>query len=160
MSQIFLNNNTFIMKITLRNSDSIIVTLEFIKQNFIIYLPLILTIFVFLPQLSENLLILCTIDRYAGTRQLTSSIRRLRQLKMVPYLIAMSLYDSTLYDIDSILNTILYITIQGIITLFTMLSIVLLTYKNIRLSRQHDRLTNENLHHPQNYFSSNIMYQV
>ena len=101
---------------------------------------------VFTPQLSMNLLILSLIDRYACTCSLTSPMRHLRPLKMVPRLIGvMSLYSPLLYDIipgygcsptDPFLNGMLYIIIHGLMTPLVMLIFVWLTYRNIEKSRQ------------------------
>jgi hypothetical protein len=108
---------------------------------------------VFLPQLSMDLLILSMIDRFACTCSLTSPIRHLRQLKMVPRLLGMtvvvtcfvSLYSPILNDIVPgmgctstypLLNSVLYIAIQGIMTPMVMIMFVLLTYRNMKHSRQ------------------------
>ncbi|CAF2009652.1 unnamed protein product [Rotaria magnacalcarata] len=61
----------------------------------------------FLPQLSINFLILSLIDRFASTCSLTSSIRHIRQLELVPSIILvaiiissiMSFYGPFYYDI-------------------------------------------------------------
>lgn len=107
---------------------------------------------VFLPQLSINFLILSLIDRYSCTCSLTSSIRRIRQLEMLPFTIfitiiisgVMSLYSPLYYDvvpnagcvcIDKFWNGILYITFHGFITPLVMLVFVLLTYRNVKQSR-------------------------
>jgi hypothetical protein len=107
----------------------------------------------FLPQLSMNLLILSLIDRFACTCTLTSSIRHLRQLKMVPWLIGMtiiitclmSIYTCILYDIvpgigcastNTLLSSILYIGNQGVMTPIVMVAFVVLTYRNVKRSRR------------------------
>ena len=108
---------------------------------------------VFLPQLSMNLLILTSIDRFACTCALTSPIQRIRQLKMTPYLIGltiiisglMSLYSPILYDATDdlgcyctapLLNSMLYISIHGLIAPCVMLLFVILIYRNVQKSRQ------------------------
>lgn len=100
-----------------------------------------------------DLLILSLIDRYACTFGLTSPMCRLLHLKMVPWLIGItviiscivSLYSPTLNDIvpyfgcdstDPILNGVLYILIHGIMTPVIMLVLVLLTYRKFKQSRQ------------------------
>jgi hypothetical protein len=116
----------------------------------------------FLPQLSMNLLILSLIDRFACTCTLTSSIRRLRQLKMVPWLIGitiiitflMSMYTCILYDIvpgigcsstNPLLNSILYVATQGVMTPTVMIVFAVLTYRNIQRSRR--RVVSELISH-------------
>jgi hypothetical protein len=106
-----------------------------------------------LPQLSMNLLILSLIDRYACTCSLTSPMRKMHQLKVVPYLIlitiiisgVMSLYSPLLYDVkpgfgcvvtNPLLNGILYIVIHGFLTPFVMFIFVWLTYRNVQQSKQ------------------------
>jgi hypothetical protein len=108
---------------------------------------------VFLPQLSMNLLTLSLIDRYVCTCSLTSSIRYIRQLKVVPWMIVItilisgviSFYSPMFYDTkpgigcictNPLLNGILYIVIHGFITPFVMLMFVLLTYRNIQKSHR------------------------
>jgi hypothetical protein len=107
----------------------------------------------FLPHLSLNLLILSMIDRYACTCPLTSSIRCVRQLKKVPWFIIFTVFVTFLlticvcifYDIipgigcssrNPLLNGILYIVIQGILTPLVMLVFVWLSYRNIKQSRR------------------------
>jgi hypothetical protein len=108
---------------------------------------------VFLPQLSMDLLVLSMIDRYACTCGLTSPMRHFRRLKMVPWLIGItiivtcviSLYPPILNDLVDgisctsvypILNIVLYITVQGLITPAGMIVFILLTYRNVRQSRR------------------------
>jgi hypothetical protein len=108
---------------------------------------------VFLPQLSMNLLIMSLIDRYACTYSPTSRMRRLLRLRMVPWLIGitvaiscvMSLYPAILYEIISgigcsptnpLIYSVVYILIQGILTPLVMIVIVLLTYRRFKQSRQ------------------------
>jgi hypothetical protein len=107
----------------------------------------------FLPQLSINLLTLSLIDRYACTCSLTSSMRHIRRLTMVPWMImitviisgVISLYSPIYYDIssgfgcictDPFVNSILYIIIHGFLAPFVMLIFVLLTYQNVKKSRR------------------------
>jgi hypothetical protein len=66
----------------------------FINRNEFIY-------YIFLPQLFMDLLILSDIDRYAGAFSLISPIRRIRQLKMVPYLIGLTIIVSDLVSLHS-----------------------------------------------------------
>jgi hypothetical protein len=108
---------------------------------------------VFLPQLSINLLTLSLIDRYACTCSLTSSIRHIRRLEMVPWTIiiivifsgVISLYSPMYYDVapgfgcictDPFLNGILYIIIHGFTAPSVMLVFVILTYRNVKKSRR------------------------
>jgi len=107
----------------------------------------------FLPQLSMNLLILSLIDRYACTCSLTSSIRYIRRLKMIPWMIIItiiisgiiSFYAPIFHDIvpglgctsiNSVVNGILYIVIHGFITPIVMVVFVLLTYRNVEKSHR------------------------
>ncbi|CAF1171066.1 unnamed protein product [Adineta steineri] len=106
----------------------------------------------FLPQLSINLLLLSIIDGYACTCALTSWAHRLNQLKMVPRLILMMICISGIFSIYSpILGNdqpascgygeqniygILNIFFNGILQPIVILIFVLLTYRNIRQSRQ------------------------
>jgi hypothetical protein len=100
-----------------------------------------------------NLLILSLIDRYACTCSLTSPMRKMHQLKVVPYLIlitiiisgVMSLYSPIFYDVkpgfgcvvtNPLLNGILYIVIHGFLTPFVMFIFVWLTYRNVQQSKQ------------------------
>jgi hypothetical protein len=100
-----------------------------------------------------NLLILSLIDRYVSTCGLTSPLRYIRQLKVVPWLIGLtviisvliSLYSPLLYDVmpglwcvptNPLLNGMLYIVIHGLMTPFVMLIFVFLTYRNVKKSRQ------------------------
>jgi hypothetical protein len=108
---------------------------------------------VFLPQLSMNLLIMSLIDRYACTYSPASRMRRLLRLRMVPWLIGitvaiscvMSLYPAILYEIISgigcsptnpLIYSVVYILIQGILTPLVMIVIVLLTYRRFKENRQ------------------------
>jgi hypothetical protein len=106
-----------------------------------------------LPQLSMNLLILSLIDRYACTCSLTSPMRKMHQLKVVPYLIlitviissVMSLYSPIFYDVkpgfgcvvtNPIADATLYIIIHGLSTPLVMFIFVWLTYRNVKQSKQ------------------------
>jgi hypothetical protein len=108
---------------------------------------------VFLPQLSMHLLITSLIDRYACTYGPTSSMRYLLQLKMVPWLIVItvivsgliSLYAPILYEVipgvgcfsmAPTTNAILYILIGGIIPPAVMLILMFFTYRRFKMSRQ------------------------
>lgn len=108
---------------------------------------------VFLPQLSMNLLALSLIDRYACTCSLASSIRQIRRIKMVPWMIiittiisgTLSFYAPLLHDIVSgfgctsinpLLNGVLYIILHGFVTPIVMLIFLLLTYRNVQQSRR------------------------
>ena len=114
----------------------------------------------FLPKLSTTLMILSLIDRYACSSALTSPIRHLRQLKVVPWLIgvtaiitiAISSYALILYDIvpgigcsstSPLLNSVVYIAIEAILLPMVMLVFIVLTYQNIRQSRR--RVVSESL---------------
>ncbi|CAF4027142.1 unnamed protein product [Adineta steineri] len=106
----------------------------------------------FLPQLSINLLLLSIIDGYACTCALTSWTHRLNKLKMVPRLILMMICISGIFSIYSpVLGNnepllcgyheqniygILSIFFNGILQPIVILIFVLLTYRNIRQSRQ------------------------
>ncbi len=107
----------------------------------------------FLPQLSMNLLTLSLIDRYACTCSLTSSIRHIRRLKMVPWMIIItiiisgvfSFYAPVFHDIvpgfgctstNPIIIGVLYIILHGFITPMVMLIFVLLTNRNFQESRR------------------------
>ncbi|CAF1238470.1 unnamed protein product [Adineta steineri] len=108
---------------------------------------------VFLPQLSINFTVLSLIDRFACTCSLTSSIRRLNQIKMASYWIFITFIISYIIPIHVlIINNIIpgrgcastQPVIYAILSIFTtglmqpliMLIFVLLTYRNVRMSRQ------------------------
>lgn len=118
---------------------------------------------VFLPQLSLNILTLSLIDRFACTCSLTSSIRLVRQLKMVPWMIlitiiisgVLSIYSPINYDVEPtlgcickhrILNGFLYVILHGVVTPSVMLMFVLLTYRNVKRSR-HRAVNIFNIHY-------------
>jgi hypothetical protein len=105
------------------------------------------------PQLSMNLLIISLIDRYACTYGPTSPMHRLLQLKMVPWLIGITViisclltfHASILNDVipglgcistQPIINATLYILIQGIMTPLVMFILMLLTYQRSKRSRR------------------------
>ena len=107
----------------------------------------------FFPHLSINFLLMSIIDRFACTCQPTSFIGRLHRLKMVPLLILLTILISCLFSIRALtlyayvnnvgctliqplINSILYITFNGIGHPLTMLIFVLLTYRNVRNSRR------------------------
>lgn len=108
---------------------------------------------VFLPQLSINLLTLSLIDRYACTCSLASSIRNIRRLIMIPWMIIltiilssiMSFYGPLFHDIvpgfgcvskNPFVNGVSYIIIHGFITPSMMLVFVFFTYRNVKASRR------------------------
>lgn len=107
----------------------------------------------FFPHLSINFLLTSIIDRYACTCKLGSFIRRLNQLKMVPVIIVFTMITSTLvaqrgvilYEYKSgtgcavtqaLTNNIVYIILNGVMPPVAMLVFVLLTFRNVRNSRQ------------------------
>ncbi|CAF1525815.1 unnamed protein product [Adineta ricciae] len=107
----------------------------------------------FFPQLPLNLLIMSLIERYACTFGPTSRMSRLRQVKMVPWMILITiiiaciiaLFASLLYDVvpgygctstHPTISAVNYILITGIITPMIMLILVLLTYRNFLRSRR------------------------
>ena len=109
-------------------------------------------IYSFLPQLAINLLILSIIDRYACTCPLASRLHRLNELKMVPRLIAGVMVISAVLSIYAPAMTALFslgcgiylrrafgicnICINGIMQPVVMLVFVLLTYRNVLVSRK------------------------
>ncbi|CAF2545908.1 unnamed protein product [Rotaria sp. Silwood2] len=133
---------------------------------------------VFLPQLSINFLALSLIDRFACTCSLTSSIRHIRRLKMIPWIIVIiiaisgisSFYAPIYYDIvpnlgcvctNRLFNAVLYIIVHGFITPFFMSIFVLLTYRNVQLSRHRAGLKNlANIDRSRNPFIRMIFTQV
>ncbi|CAF1425907.1 unnamed protein product [Rotaria sordida] len=219
-------NSTIILNST---SSRIFYILDFVKQEFIVYLPLIFIIFgvigfignafTFLqPTLRFNtccIYLLCgslvdiinlfvnlltnylnattgyilslitirhlslsLIDRFACTCSLTSSIRHIRRLKMVPWIIVItiiisgvsSLYSFIYYDVVSnlgcictnrLFNAVSYIIIHGFTTPFVMLIFVLLTYRNVKLSRHRAGLKKlVNIDRSRNPFIRMIFTQV
>lgn len=106
----------------------------------------------FFPQLATNLLLLSILDRYACSCALTSCFTRLNQHKMIPRLMTMMVIISGICSIYApIFSTdvpqlcgyreqeiygVLTILINGILQPIVMLLFVLLTYRNIRQSRQ------------------------
>ena len=110
-------------------------------------------ILTFLPHLSVNFLLMAIIDRFASTCPLGSPIRRLIQLKMVPWMISItvitsclvSTYAPILYDLffgfwcistQPTTTSVLYICLVGLMQPIMMLIFVLLTYRNVRQSRR------------------------
>lgn len=106
-----------------------------------------------IPQMQINFLILSLIERYSCSCDLASPIRKIRDLKNVPYFIIgtviissiMSLYGPLLYEYsprfgcvstDGLINGIFYISIQGFLTPLVMFIFVYLTFRNTKLSRQ------------------------
>ncbi|CAF1447063.1 unnamed protein product [Adineta ricciae] len=131
-----------------------------------------------LPHLSINFLVMAIIDRYASTCTLTVCIRRLNDVKMVPWLIGLSILLSFISSIRSLilydyqdgkgcvptqplLNNILYTIINGTIQPVTMCIFVFLTFRNVRQSRQ--RVSGAGLVNPRrtrNQFISMILTQI
>ncbi|CAF1328366.1 unnamed protein product [Adineta steineri] len=98
----------------------------------------------FLPHLSINFLLMSTIDRYASTCKLTSSIRHLRCIVTYP-----------------LLNNILYIVLNCVMQPVAMLIFVVLTFQNVQQSRQRAGGTNTTyLHHSRKQFITMIFTQV
>ena len=108
---------------------------------------------VFLPHLPINFLVMATIDRFLCTCSLTSPLRRLNQLKMVPLMISITIITSFLVSIRNLFlyvvnsasscqtmnattTSVLYIIFNGLSQPIIMLIFVLLTYRNVRQSRQ------------------------
>ncbi|CAF1187620.1 unnamed protein product [Adineta steineri] len=109
-------------------------------------------ILIFLPHLSINFLCMAIIDRFAITCDHTSSIRRITQLRIVPWMIGLtvltsglfSLYAPVNYDLifgylcistQPMVTSISYIILIGLISPIIMIIFVLLTYRNVRRSR-------------------------
>ncbi|CAF1044660.1 unnamed protein product [Adineta steineri] len=109
-------------------------------------------ILVFLPHLSLNFLCMAIIDRFAITCDHTSSIRRITQLRIVPWMIGLtvltsclfSLYGPVNYDLifgyfctstQPMVTSISYVVLIGLMPPIIMIIFVLLTYRNIRRSR-------------------------
>ena len=106
----------------------------------------------FLPHLSINFLLMSIIDRYSCTCQLASPMRRLNKPKMIPWVISITITLSCLAALRIILfdyqtglgcvaryplvNNVLYFVVQVLMQPVIMLVFVLLTYRNVRLSRQ------------------------
>ena len=110
-------------------------------------------VLVFLPQLSMGLLIMSLIDRYTCTYGLLAPMHRLLKLKMVPWLITITLVFSCLLSLyapilngvipgvgcsslQPTLNALLYISIHGIMTPLVMMILVLLTYRRFKQNRR------------------------
>jgi hypothetical protein len=108
---------------------------------------------IFLPQLAINFLVLSLIDLYACTCSLTSSMRRLNQLRLAPWFISITIIYSCLavfhgpifneigpnvgcIAISPVTNSILYIVFCGLMQPVTTLIFVFLTYRNICNSRR------------------------
>ena len=112
-----------------------------------------LFLMVFLPHLAINFLLAAMIDRYACTSSLTSPLRRLNQLKMVPGMIMLavltscvsSVYAPIIFDLTSPMScdstnptatSILYVSLIGLLQPTLMGLFIFLTYRNVRRSRQ------------------------
>ncbi|CAF1451546.1 unnamed protein product [Adineta ricciae] len=115
--------------------------------------PLQMMSLVFFPHLSLNFLLMAVIDRYASTCRLTSRMSRLSQLKMVPLCIIIPILTSCLASMRNLVlyeyrntsgctitqpltNTLLYISINGLMQPTIMFIFVILTFRNVRKSRQ------------------------
>ncbi|CAF3965851.1 unnamed protein product, partial [Adineta steineri] len=133
----------------------------FLSAKYGIYIPWYLSsalckfnifILVFLPHLSINFLCMAIIDRFAITCDHRSSFRRITQLRIVPWMIGLtvltsglfSLYAPINYDlmygylcisIQPMLTSISYIVLIGLVSPIIMITFVLLTYRNVRRSR-------------------------
>ncbi|CAF0845561.1 unnamed protein product [Adineta steineri] len=109
-------------------------------------------ILVFFPHLSINFLCMAIIDRFAITCDYTSSIRRITQLRMVPWMIGLTVLTSCLFSLyapinydalfgflcistQPMLTSISYIILIGLVSPIIMIIFVLLTYRNVRRSR-------------------------
>ncbi|CAF3133471.1 unnamed protein product [Rotaria sp. Silwood2] len=132
----------------------------------------------FLPHLSINFLLMAIIDRFACTCKLTSPMYRLNQLKMVPWMIIItiissclaSIYSPILYDLmygfwcistQPKLNSILYTILSGVMQPVIMLIFVLLTSRNVRQShRRVGRVTVRQRKSLKNQFIVMIFAQV
>lgn len=107
---------------------------------------------VFLPQLSNDFIMLSLIDCFARTCCIKSSMQIIRQPKMIPWLIfvtivisaVISFYSPVYHDvvpnlgcicINRFLDGFLYITIQGFMTPLVMLMFVVYTYRNHKRTR-------------------------
>jgi hypothetical protein len=107
---------------------------------------------VFLPQLSLSILFVSTIDRFAATCALTSPLRRINQMKTVPWMIGLAIVASCLSSIQApilydygygywcmsthpMTSAILYIVFNGLTPPLTMFLVTFFTYRNIRQSR-------------------------
>ncbi|CAF4071391.1 unnamed protein product [Adineta steineri] len=107
---------------------------------------------VFLTHLSINFLCTAIIDRFAITCDHTSSIRRITQLRKVPWMIGLTVltsglftfYAPIMYDLSPtnvclsaqpLVAGIISITFIRVIPSVTMITFVLLTYRNVRRSR-------------------------
>lgn len=106
----------------------------------------------FFPQLSFISLLLAIVDRYAATCRFTSRIHRIVQLKVAPIMISiavivsfiLSIIQAVFYEISGFwclsiqqtVTSIIYIIFNGLLPPIFMFIFVLLTYRNIRRSRQ------------------------
>ncbi|CAF4312122.1 unnamed protein product [Adineta steineri] len=106
----------------------------------------------FLPYLSISFLCMAIIDRFAITCDHTSYIRRITQLRKVPWMISLTVLTSGLFTLyapfnhglvpiigcastNPTLTGIAYIIFSGLLQPITMITFVLLTYRNVRRSR-------------------------
>jgi hypothetical protein len=112
-----------------------------------------LFLLVFLPHLSINFLLMSSIDRFASACDLGSPMRRLNQLKMIPWTISITIIYSCLTSIQAPIlfvaapgvwcqatqpttYSILYIVFNGLLSPLIMVVFILLTHRNVRLSRR------------------------
>ena len=135
-------------------------------------------LFVCLPNLSINFLIMSTIDRYACTCDLTWKIHRLNRLNALPWTISAVILISCLASIyapimayrtwigtcsftDPKLYGILNIIMNGLLPPVVMLIFVLLTYRNIHQSRRRvSAVTSINPPRFRNQFIALVISQV
>ncbi|CAF1448213.1 unnamed protein product [Adineta steineri] len=106
----------------------------------------------FLPYLSISFLCMAIIDRFAITCDHTSSVRRITQLRKVPWMISLTVLTSGLFTLyaplhhglvpiigcastNPTLTGIAYIIFSGLLQPITMITFVLLTYRNVLRSR-------------------------
>ncbi|CAF1078457.1 unnamed protein product [Adineta steineri] len=107
----------------------------------------------FFPYLSISFLCMAIIDRFAITCDHTSPFRRITQLRIVPCMIGLTILISFLFQLYAPLNhgldpiigcasknptltSIVYIIFSGLLQPITMITFVLLTYRNVRRSRE------------------------
>ncbi|CAF0940836.1 unnamed protein product [Adineta steineri] len=133
---------------------------------------------VFLPHLSLNFLCMAIIDRFAITCEYTSSIRRIIQLRIVPWMIGLTVLTSILFTLYAPINYdsiygLLCISIQPMVTSISnivlvgftppiiMITFVLLTYRNVRRShRRVGDVVQKNRPNLRNQFIVTIFAQI
>ncbi|CAF0921747.1 unnamed protein product [Adineta steineri] len=137
-----------------------------------------LSLVVFLPYLSINFLCMAIIDRFAITCDHTSFIRRITQLRIVPWMIGLtilitclfSLYAPINYDLifanlctsrQPMVTSISNIVLNCLIPPITMIIFVLLTYRNVRRSRGRvGDAGQRNRQKPRNQFIVTVFAQI